>query len=60
MLLETGALSVDVISSSPIVHCGDRYGIAMSTNELVGIDHSDARKLSCEEIEMKLFYDALA
>lgn len=58
MVLELWALSVTVLSCSPIVHYGDRFGIAMSTDELVGIDHSDGRKLSTEEIELKLFFNS--
>jgi amidophosphoribosyltransferase len=58
MLLEMEALSVTVLSCSPIVHYGDRFGIAMSTNELVGIDHSDGTKLSSDLIEMRLFYNS--
>lgn len=58
MLLEVWALSVDVVSASPIVHYWDRYGIAMSTRELIGIDQTDGRKLTCSEVEAHLFYDA--
>jgi amidophosphoribosyltransferase len=58
ILLEAWALSVSVLSASPIVHYGDKYGIAMSTNELIGINHTDGKRLNCEQIEEKLFYDS--
>ncbi|MEI6712037.1 MAG: hypothetical protein WCK88_07970 [bacterium] len=47
-----------VLSASPIVHYGDKYGIAMSTNELIGINHTDGRHLNCQQIEEELFYDS--
>jgi len=57
MLLEAGAKSVFVLPASPIVHCGDRYGIAMSTNELIGIDHTSLDRLTASDIETRLFLD---
>lgn len=60
MLLEAGAKSVFVLPASPIVHYGDRYGIAMSTNELIGIDHVSHEKLTSTDIETRLFFDALS
>jgi amidophosphoribosyltransferase len=59
MLLEAGAKSVFVLPASPIVHYGDRYGIAMSTNELIGIDHVSLERLTTADIESRLFYDSL-
>lgn len=58
MLLEAGAKSVFVLPASPIVHYGDRYGIAMSTNELIGIDHTSLERLTTADIETRLFLDA--
>ncbi|MBP7774014.1 hypothetical protein KA071_02905 [Candidatus Gracilibacteria bacterium] len=54
---ESGAGNIQVLSSSPMVQFGDRYGIAMSTTQLVARDESDGRILTTEEIEGKLFYD---
>jgi len=31
----------------------------MSTNELIGIDGTTTARLTCEDIEMKLFFDAM-
>ncbi len=58
MLLEAGAKSVFVLSASPIVHYGDRYGIAMGTGELIGVDQVSGEKLTASDIESKLFYDS--
>lgn len=60
MLLEAGARFVFVLPASPIVHYGDRYGIAMSTGELIGVDQVSTERLSTEDIESKLFYDPLS
>lgn len=59
MLLEVWASSITVLSASPIVHYWDKYGIAMSTRELIGIDHTSNAQRSCEDIERKLFYDVV-
>ncbi len=59
MLLEAWASAITVISASPIVHYGDRYGIAMTTRELIGIDHTDNTLRSSEDIEKKLFYNVI-
>lgn len=48
---ESGAGNIQVLSSSPMVQFGDRYGIAMSTTQLVARDESDGRILTTEEIE---------
>lgn len=59
MLLEAGANSVFVLPTSPIVHYGDRYGIAMSTSELIGVDQVSSERLTTADIESKLFYDSM-
>ncbi len=60
MLLEQWARSVFVLPASPAVHYGDRYGIAMGTGELIGVDQVSTERLSTENIESKLFYDPLS
>lgn len=39
------------------MYYGDRYGIAMSTDQLVARDISDSHMLSTEDIERLLFSD---
>lgn len=57
MLLLAWAKSVHVLSASPIVKYGDRYGIAMSTNQLVSRHKTEDTILTCEQIERELFLD---
>jgi len=57
MMLKTRTRSVQVLSSSPIVKNGDRYGIAMSTNSLTARDKIEDKILTCEQIERELFCD---
>ena len=57
MVLLAGAKSVYVISASPIVRNGDRYGIAMSTSQLIARDKIENRILTCRQIESALFRD---
>lgn len=49
--------NLQVLSASPMVKYWDRYGIAMSTTQLVARDESDGRVLTTPEIEWRLFYD---
>lgn len=46
-----------VLSASPIVKYGDRYGIAMSTSQLIARDKTGGDILTCEQIEKELFRD---
>ncbi len=55
MLRESGSHNMHVLSSSPIVQYGDRYGIAMSTDQLVARDRVSGRPLNMIEIEQALF-----
>ncbi len=54
---EAWARSITVLSASPVVKYGDRYGIAMSTDQLIARDPADWRILTSAEIEQKLFFD---
>jgi glutamine phosphoribosylpyrophosphate amidotransferase len=57
MMLDAMAKSVYVVSASPMVQYGDRYGIAMSTDQLVARDKTEGRILTCEEVKKALFSD---
>ena len=57
MLLLAGAKSVYVLSASPIVKYGDRYGIAMSTSQLIARDKIENKVLTRRQIESALFRD---
>jgi glutamine phosphoribosylpyrophosphate amidotransferase len=50
MMLDATAESVSVVSASPMVKFGDRYGIAMSTDQLVARDKTDGGILTCEDV----------
>jgi len=57
MMLDAMAKSVYVVSASPMVQYGDRYGIAMSTDQLVARDKTEGKILTCEEVRKALFSD---
>ncbi len=57
MLLLAGAKSVYVLIASPIVKWGDRYGIAMSTSQLIARNPTDNKVLTRKQIENALFCD---
>lgn len=57
MMLDAMAQSVYVVSASPMVRYGDRYGIAMSTDQLVARDKTDGDILTSEEVRKVLFSD---
>lgn len=57
MLREAWSQRMQVLSSSPIVKYGDRYGIAMSTDQLVAREKISWNTLTAEQIWNTLFTD---
>jgi amidophosphoribosyltransferase len=57
MLREAWSHRMQVLSSCPIVKYGDKYGIAMSTNQLVARDKVSSEILTTEQIWNVLFAD---